>query len=480
MSNSAGLTAPAAPFTPDGLAAPRRYFALAAIWLGMTVAVLDGAIANVALPTIAHELRASAASSVWVINAYQLALAATLLPMAALGDRLGYRRVFTWGLVVFVIGSLLCAISQNLTELTMARVLQGIGAGATVSINSALIRFSVPAARLGRIIGYNATVVAVSSVAGPTVAAAILSVASWPWLFAINLPIGVLSVAIGAWALPPTIGGKHKFDLLSAILNAAALGFLITGIDHLMRQGVSGLWMVGVGLAAGVVLLRRELRHPAPLVPVDLLREPIYALSILTSIVSFITQTIAFVGLPFYFQGAMGRTTVVTGLLMTAWPLAVGVSAPIAGRLSDRHSAGILASIGLLVLAIGLGLLSRINPGFSNADIAWRLVWCGLGFGFFQSPNLRALVVSAPIHRSGAAGGMLATARTLGQTAGAVVMAMFFHAGGANAVGAALLTAAAMAVVAMAVSVSRLAVRPSQIHGRPDPQDAVIEVEAAP
>jgi len=474
------MTETAKPFTPDGLPVPRRYFALVAIWLAMTMSVLDSSIANVALPTIANDLHATAASSVWVVNASQLAVIVTLLPMAALGDRLGYRRVYLAGLTVFVIGALACALSTTLTQLTAARVLQGVGAGAAVSINSALIRFSVPAARLGRVIGYNATVVSIASVAGPTVAAAILAVASWQWLFAFNIPFGLLAIGLGAWALPRTIGGQHKFDLVSALLNAVTFGFLITGVERLTREGIDGLWMVGVGVAAGALLVYREMRHPAPLVPFDLLRSPIYGLSILTSIVSFTAQTIAFVGLPFYFQGPLERTTVMTGLLMTAWPLAVGVSAPFAGRLSDRHPAGVLASIGLFVLAIGLGLMSMIHPGSSNADIAWRLVVCGLGFGFFQSPNLRALVTSAPIHRSGAAGGMLATARTLGQTAGALTMAVFFHNSGPAAVSAALIAAAAISIVAMLVSLARLRVTPKQPTGHPDPQEAVIEVEAAP
>src|SRR5207253_6089779 len=135
------------------------------------------------------------------------------------------------------------------------------------------------------------------------------------------------------------------------------------------------------------------------------------------SIVSFAAQMLAYVALPFYFQGPLGRSAVETGLLMTPWPLAVGVAAPIAGRLADRYPAGALGGLGLAVFATGLALLSTIHPGASNLDIAWRMAVCGLGFGFFQSPNNRAMVSSAPLHRSGAAGGMLATARLLGQTA---------------------------------------------------------------
>lgn len=463
---------------PDGLPVPRRYWSVAAIWLAMTMSVLDGAIANVALPTIGAQLHASAASSIWIVNAYQLAITVTLLPLAALGDRLGYRRVYMAGLAIFTLGSLGCSLSHSLPQLIGARVVQGLGAGGIMSINAALVRFTYPKRFLGRGMGLNALVISVSAAIGPTVAAAILAKASWEWLFAINVPIGVLAIVIAFRALPATVGSERKFDWLSAVLNALTFGFLITGAESVAREGLAaGLWKLAVGAAAGGLLTYRELRHEAPLVPFDLLRIPIFGLSIATSIVSFGAQMMAYVGLPFYFQGVMGRSAVETGLLMTPWPLAVGVSAPIAGRLADRRRAGTLGGIGLSVFAVGLFMLSLLRPGASNLDIAWRMALCGLGFGFFQSPNNRAMVTSAPMHRSGAAGGALATARLLGQTAGAVTTAVFFHFAGARAATSALATAAALAALAAMVSLSRLKLAP---RARPEPLDRVPNIPAGP
>jgi len=459
--------APAA--APDGLPVPRRYWSIAAVWLGMTMSVLDGAIANVALPTIAGELHASAAASIWIVNAYQLAITVTLLPLAALGDKLGYRRIYMAGLAVFTVGSLGCALSHSLAELTAARVLQGLGAGGVMSINSALVRFTFPKRLLGRAIGFNALVISVSAAIGPTVAAGVLARASWEWLFAINVPIGLLTITIAARALPHTPGSNHPFDWVSAVLNALTFGFLITGAESVVREGLAaGAVKLAVGAAAGALLLHRELRRPNPLVPFDLLRIPIFGLSILTSIISFSAQMMAYVGLPFYFQAVMGRSAVETGFLMTPWPIATGISAPLAGRLADRYRAGLLGGIGLSVLAGGLALLALVRPGASNLDIAWRMALCGAGFGFFQSPNNRAMVTSAPLNRSGAAGGMLATARLLGQTAGAVGVAVFFHLGGPSAAAAALGTAAVFAAVAALVSLSRLRLAP---RPRPEPLD---------
>ncbi|HEY3695081.1 MFS transporter [Phenylobacterium sp.] len=441
----------------DGLPVPRRYWATATIWLAIGMSVLDSSIANVALPTIAREMAAGPAVAIWIVNAYQLAIAVCLLPFAALGDKLGYRRIYVAGLTVFTLGSLGCALAPDLTLLTAARVLQGLGAAGIMSINSALVRFTNPQRLLGRAIGVNAVVISVAAAVGPTVASAILAVASWRWLFALNVPIGVVTVLVALRALPRTEGSGRPFDIVSALLSAVAFGLLILGAESVAREGLAaGLSRLAVGAVAAGLLAWRELRHPAPLVPLDLLRIPIFGLSIATSIVSFGAQMLAFVALPFDFQGPLGRTAVETGLLMTPWPLAVGVAAPVAGRLADRYPAGLLGGVGLGIFAFGLAMLSILPPDASTADIVWRMAVCGLGFGCFQSPNNRAIVSSAPRERSGAAGGMLATARVLGQTGGAVTMAVLFRTIPTDPTRAALASAAAIACFAALVSLLRL------------------------
>lgn len=441
----------------DGLPKPRRYFAILTIWLAIGMAVLDGSVANVALPTIGRELGADPAASIWIVNAYQLAITVALLPLAALGDRLGYRRVYIAGLVVFTLGSLACALSQTLPQLTAARVLQGLGGAGVMSINAALLRFTYPQSSLGRGIGLNAVVISVAAAVGPTVASAILAASSWQWLFAINVPIGVLTVVIAIRALPFTQGSHAPFDWTSAALNAVAFGGLILGVETLAREGsASGAAMLAVGGLAAVLLARRELNRVAPLVPFDLLRIPVFRLSILTSVVSFTAQMLAFVALPFYFQGVLGRSAVDTGFLMTPWPIAVGIAAPLAGRLADRFNVGVLGAIGLGVFATGLACLAALPDAASNLDVIWRMGLCGLGFGFFQAPNNRAIVSSAPRARSGAAGGMLATARLLGQTGGAVTVAILFHAGLSRPTPTALAIAAGIAVLAAALSLLRV------------------------
>src|SRR5579883_1625666 len=209
---------PASAREADGLPVPRRYWAIAAIVLAIAMSVLDGSIANVALPTIAHELRTSAANSVWVINAYQIAILVSLLPLAALGEIIGFRRVSQAGLAVFTLGSLACALSPSLLALVCARVFQGFGAAGIMSVNSALVRFTYPHRLLGRAIGINTFAVAVGGAAGPTLASAILAIAHWRWLFAINVPLGTLTFFVALYALPQTERSPRPFNYVGALL----------------------------------------------------------------------------------------------------------------------------------------------------------------------------------------------------------------------------------------------------------------------
>ncbi|MBE7212194.1 MAG: MFS transporter [Gluconacetobacter diazotrophicus] len=425
---------------------------------GIVLAVLDGSIANVALPTIARDLRADPASSVWVVNAYQIAITVSLLPMASLGEIGGYRRVYRAGVALFALASLGCALAPSLTALASWRVLQGFGAAGIMGVNAALLRFIFPRAMLGRGIAINAMVVAVSSAVGPSVAAAVLSLGSWPWLFAINVPLGALAL-VGAFAtLPDTPRGTHRFDAAGAALNAGFLGLLVfaaAGTGRMLGTGEATAILL-VALGCGAVLVRRSLNQHAPLLPVDLLRIPVFALSICSSVASFAAQMLSYVFLPFFLEETLGRSAVRAGLLLTAWPLALAAVAPVAGRLADRRDAGLLGGVGMAVMAAGLLSLWALPPRPGDFDLAWRLAVCGIGFGLFQTPNNRTMLHAAPRNRAGGASGMLATARLVGQTLGAAAAAGLFALHGGRATHGSLLLAAAVAAVAAGLSLTRL------------------------
>ena len=444
----------------DGLPVAQRYWAILTIALGITMAVLDGAIANVALPTISRELNASPAESVWIVNAYQIAIIVSLLSLSFLGDMLGYRRIYQAGLALFIVTSLFCALSTSLNMLTFARVLQGFGGAALMSVNTALIRIIYPQRYLGRGMAINSLIVAVSTAAGPTVAAVILSVASWKWLFLINVPLGAVALWLALRTLPdnPQKATGQKFDIPSAIMNALFFGLLIsalTGFAQGQNGGLIVMELVAL-LLVGLFFIRRQLSMAVPLLPVDLLRIPIFSLSMGTSVCSFCAQMLAMVSLPFFLQNVLGRDEVTTGLLLTPWPLATMVFAPIAGRLIERVHAGLLGGIGLALFAAGLFLLAMLPLQPTDGDIIWRMMLCGAGFGLFQSPNNHTIITSAPRHRSGGASGMLGTARLLGQSIGAALVALMFNLFDQSGTHAALLLAGGFSTVAALVSLSRM------------------------
>jgi len=440
----------------EGLPTPRRYLALAGIWLALIVSVLDSSIANIALPTIARDLGASPADSIAIVSAFQLGVVISLLPMSALGEIITYRRVFIGGLCIFTLASLGCVTSHDLTELVVARAIQGIGGAGIMSVNGALARFMYPPRLLGAALGANALIIAAFGALGPAIASVMLALGPWQWLFAINLPVGALALALAWRTLPDSPKADRQLDVLSIVLNIIAFGMLLSGVDLVTRNpsGLRGGTVLIGGVIAAVVLVNRCLSQSRPLVPIDLLRIRLVRLAALTSVSTFTAQTLTHVALPFYLQDGLHFSLVQTGLLMTPWPAGVALAAPLAGRLADRVSVEVLIGCGLLVMAVGLSSLLWLSPGMELTSIAIRMGICGMGFGFFQSPNNRALLSSAPMHRSGAAAGLVAISRTTGQILGAMLVAIFFRLFG-HVGQAAIGVSTIMAVLAALLSCAR-------------------------
>ncbi|MEY2993379.1 MAG: hypothetical protein RL357_314 [Pseudomonadota bacterium] len=445
--------------TEPAAAATRVWVVLVAIMVPVWLSALDSAIANTALPSIGAQLGSTPAASVWIVNAYQLAVVASLLPLASMGDRWGARRVFLMGVVVFAAASLACALANSLLSLSIARAVQGLGAAGLMSTNLALVKSVYPPHRLGRGMGLNALVVGLGYTSGPTVASLILSVADWPWLFGINVPVCIWALWLGMKTLPSASKVVHqRLDPWLVLLTALAFGSAIWTLINWTQRVPLGVWGWGAALAvvSGALMFRRQRGLSAPMFPVDLLKHPPFALSVLTSVSSFTTQGLAFVSLPFFFEKVLHRDAIETGFLLSSWALAVATMAPIAGRLSDRVRPGALGAVGLAILSLGLLTLASLSPTDGARDIVWRMALCGVGFGLFQSPNLKAIMTSAPASRSGGASGMIAMARLSGQTTGAALVALCFGWYGAMGAEQALWLAVATSAFASMVSASRL------------------------
>ena len=407
------------------LTQPRRRAAISCVLAAMALVVLNSAIANMALPMIGESLHVPPALSIWVITANQAALLMALLPCAALGESFGYRRVFRMGVALFVAATLMCAFAPTLSWLIFARFLQGMGGAAVMALAIAVLRQVLPSQQLSVAIGWNTLVVALSSAAGPALGAAILSVADWPWLFAVLLPGGVWVVLV-ADALPAVDGSARKADLLSMALNAGTFASLVIATGAITDHPVLASALLTLSAIQLMLLVKRERRKEAPLIPLDLLRSGTFRISIIASVLCFAGQAAGLVALPFYLQHNLGQDVLMTGVLMIPWPLTVALIAPLAGRLSHRWSTAWFCSVGASCLSTGLAG-AALWPLQENPLMLVPLTMvCGAGFCLFNVANNRNLFLAASTSRSGAAGGAQGTARLLGQTAGAVIVALLF------------------------------------------------------
>jgi len=429
-----------------------------AVSLSTIIAMLDSTIANVALPVIASDFKVTPSESILIVNAYQFAVVAFLLPLAALGKTVGNKRIFEAGVLFFALSSLGCASSESLDELTLFRIIQGAGAAAILSVNAALIKEIYPARLLGRGLSINVMIVSVSAAAGPSIAAAILSVTSWNWLFTINGPIAVVSLLLSIFFLNKRPLPEVHFDAAGALLTfAVAMSFslcilgLTRDLPLLATISFDAVILLLIGLYQN-----QKSKADAALIPVRLFRNRTLSLSLIMSTLSYSTQLLAYVSLPFYFHNVLHRGVAETGILLTAWPLATTVTSLIAGELLRKMNCHLIASSGLGLLLAGMVLMSVLPVEPTNTDIIWRVAICGAGFGLFQSPNNFLIMTSVTDKDASVVSGLLGSSRLTGQIIGSALVAVFFNVGLGHTQILSLLTGAMFSLFSLVVSYFRL------------------------
>ncbi|RVT95822.1 MFS transporter [Rhodovarius crocodyli] len=425
--------------------------------MAVFMSAVSASIVNVALPVLGRELQSTPSEAVWIVSSFQIAMAACLLPFAALGEIHGYRKVYLAGLVVFTLASAGAAMADSLPALTFWRVVQGLGSAGILGVNTAILRFVYPRRLLGRGVGINGFIAATSATIGPPLGSALLALGDWRWLFALNVPVALVALGLAVASIPDTPRAQRRFDPVEAALSALAIGAFLATANALAQGFPWGLVAMSamVCAVAGWLLVTRGHGRAAPLLPLDLFRIPMFRLSAIVSVCSFTAQMLALVALPFFLERHAAGGAALIGLLMAPWFAASMASAVAAGWLADKISTGRLGGIGLLLFGAGLAALGLLPEQAAAWDVAWRMALCGLGFGCFQSPNNRELIASAPPSRTGAASGTLGTARMLGQSLGAALAALLlahFHDTGGMA---ALLAGAAIAILAASVSTLR-------------------------
>ena len=409
----------------DGLPTPQRYWAAAGLLLVIMIGVIDTSITNIALPTIAKDLDISPAAVIWIVNAYMITIISTLLPFSALAERLGFRRMFRIGVGIFMLGAIGSMLADSLLSLAISRTIQGLGCSCFMSLFGGLVRNIYPRSKLAFGISLNAMIVGGAALVSPSLGAFIISIASWHWIYGFTIPLCFIALYFSLF-LPRIERVQSRFDYLSAILNAITLGGFICALDLLFTSPITSAILFVVITISGYFLYQRARQQEAPLVPLDLFRITVFRDAIIISSLCFTAATMVMVSAPFYFQNTLQMPTHIVGLLFSSWPIAGLFTTPLAARLSNRYPSSLLAGIGNVILCIGIIILLTWPTGTHPFFYGLSLFICGLGFGFFQTPNNKAMLLSTPNNRSSATGGMQSTARLFGQSTGAALVAVCF------------------------------------------------------
>ncbi len=399
---------------------------MAAVAMGTFISTIDGSIVNVALPTLARELRAPFAAVQWVVLAYQLTLVTLLLSVGRLADMYGKRRLYVVGFMVFTLGSLGCALSPTVGWLVAARVLQAFGAALLMALGAAVAIGVFPPQERGRAMGLIGVMVSIGLVSGPTLGGLILGVASWQSIFLVNLPLGILgAIAVLRFVPHEPPPQRARFDIPgAALLFVGLLSFLLAvtlGPRESFRSPIV-LGLTAVSALGLIAFLRHEARTVDPVIDLDLFRSSELSLNVLTGSLTFVASAGIVFLLPFFLQTLQGRSPREAGLLLAVSPLTMGLIAPVSGWLSDRVGPRPLTAAGLATLVVGYLLVSTLTVDTSTAGFVGRVFWLGFGMGLFQSPNNAAIMGSAPRHRLGVASGLMSLTRTLGQATGVALI----------------------------------------------------------
>jgi EmrB/QacA subfamily drug resistance transporter len=397
------------------------------------MATLDGSIVNVALPAVGRQLTANIGGLEWVVTAYLLVISATLLASGRHGDILGHRRVFVGGMLVFTVGSGLCGFAWSVPALVASRMVQALGASAMMSMAPAALTAIFPREKRGRALGAISSVVAAGLTAGPPIGGLLVQHLSWRAIFFVNLPIGVAGAIWAARSLPPgSEAPGARFDVRGAIWFGAALAAAIGAVEAAPGSGRAALALLAIAAAAAVGLAHRERAAPSPLIDASLFRDRTFAFGLAAGLLSYAALFTQALLSPFYLSQVKGLDEGGMGLMMTAVPLALSVTSPVAGWLSDRFGSRALCLAGAGVLAAGLFSMSLAGSADSLPSLAARFAVEGAGMGLFQPPNNSAVMGSLPRQRLGSGGGMLATVRNLGMVFGVALAGALFAAKAGN------------------------------------------------
>lgn len=427
---------------------PHKWWILAAIGVSLFMSSIDGTIVNVALPTLTRELSTDFATIQWLVLAYLLGLAVLMLSMGRLGDMVGKKKIFSTGLVIFVLGSMLCGLAPGVIWLIGFRFLQSIGASMMLALGVAIVTETWPARERGKAIGISGGIISLGIVAGPALGGVILHNLSWHWIFFVNVPIGIIAFIL-VWRFIPPLAPKRPdehFDFAGAFLVGVGLLTLSLSMTFVQHDGLTSpraLGLLGLSVLALIAFVWVERTVQFPMIDLSLLANADLSSGLFAGFLTFVAIAAVVLILPFYLELVMGLDQQEVGLLMAVVPIVLGILGPLSGTVSDHVGTRSVSIVGLVLLAMGYLTLTRLTVHSQPVNFILALLPVGLGMGIFQSPNNTSIMNAAPRARLGIASGMLSMSRTLGQSTGIALLSAYFairlnaYAGGAVDINAA-------------------------------------------
>jgi EmrB/QacA subfamily drug resistance transporter len=448
------LTEPRRPARIRALrAAP--WLAVGTVCVGAFMGQLDASIVATALPVIRTNLHASIAAVEWVVLVYVLVLAGTVAAVGRIADRVGRKLLYTYGFGIFVAGSAACAWSPSLGVLVLARLGQAVGAVMLQANSYALIRDVLPASRLGTGLGAQGAAQALGLSVGPALGGALTALGGWRLIFLVNIPIGLIGLALGWFLLPRSTqqDPESRIDPSGTLLLAAIPAAVLGALSFAAQSGTPG-WvepaLAGLVVLLVIVAVTRQRKAPGSVVDAALVRSPGFVAGLSGALLSYAVLFGCLVAVPFYLEKSLHVGLVTVGLELSALPVALAVVAPLGGAMSDRIGPRVPTGLGMLVTAAGMALLAVAATRTDLTVLA--LVIIGAGMGLFVAANNAATMFAAPRQRAGAAGGLLNMARGLGIALGVALPSIIFASGrGITSVAVLLL---AVAILAGAISVT--------------------------
>ncbi|MDA8194577.1 MAG: MFS transporter [Thermaerobacter sp.] len=407
------------------------WFVVGTVCIGAFMAALDASIVNVALPDLTVSFRANASVVGWVLISYLLTLTTLLTLFGRLADMMGRRPLYTFGFLVFIIGSAACGAAPDLMFLIVARVFQAAGAAMLQANSVAIITATVPASVRGRAIGFQGSAQAIGLSVGPAVGGALIGLFGWRAIFYVNVPVGIIGTLMAAMILPRDRLTKQKttFDWGGALLFTPFLVFLMMALTEGTQWGwrsgrILGLFFASAVLLAGFLLREKSFR--APLVDLNLFRIKVFSLGNFTGLLSYLVMFGVLFLMPFFFERVNGYQSAVVGLLLTAVPVGMTVVAPQAGGLADRYGSRFLTTLGMLLSGAGTLVIALMLAHHSNLVVMIAALFLvGVGLGIFTPPNNSSVMGALPPERLGVGGGILNMARSLGMALGTAFSSTF-------------------------------------------------------